>query len=68
MGKVRQPYEKPTAAELTPQKAKQKLLGLVNRGDTRAKKHLELMFSADGAKRLRGRRQIGLNSKADVEA
>ena len=44
MGKVRKPYEKPTVTKLTPQQAKQKLLGLVNRGDEEVQKLLELMF------------------------
>jgi hypothetical protein len=44
MGKVRKPYEKPTVTKLTPQQAKQKLLGLVNRGDEELQKRLELMF------------------------
>jgi hypothetical protein len=52
MGKLRLPHERPTAVELSPQQAKQELLGLVNRGDKRVKRLLELMFLAYGEARL----------------
>jgi hypothetical protein len=42
--KVRKTYEKPTATKLTPEKAKEKLLKLVKRGDQGAKEMLEKMF------------------------
>ena len=47
MRDVRKPYEKPTAAKLTPQQAQQKLLGLVNRDDVGVKQFLEMMFPED---------------------
>jgi len=48
--KIRKPYEKPTATQLTPEQAKQKLLHLVNRGDPEAKKLLEMMFPEEAQK------------------
>jgi hypothetical protein len=52
MGKVRRPYEKPAATTLTAQQAQRKLLGLVNHGDERVKKLLEMMLPEGHAQPL----------------
>ena len=51
MRDVGKPYEKPTAAKLTPQQAQQNLLVLVNRDDVGVKPFLEMMFPEDGTAR-----------------
>ena len=48
MEKVRKPYEKPTATKLTPQQAKQKLLGLADRGNETSKKFMEMISAEQG--------------------
>jgi hypothetical protein len=48
--KVRKAYEKPTATQLAPEQAKQKLLGLVKRRDQEARKLLEMMFPEEAQK------------------
>jgi hypothetical protein len=50
MEKTRKPYEKPTVMQLNPEEAKQKLLGLVMRGDQGAKQILEIMFPEEAEK------------------
>jgi hypothetical protein len=48
--KHRKPYEKPTATQLTPEQAKQKLLDFVKRGGQGAKDSLEIMFPEEAQK------------------
>ena len=46
----RKPYEKPTAAKLSPEEAKLKLIALANRGDEQAKEMLVMMFPEEAGK------------------
>jgi len=55
--KIRKPYEKPTATQLTPEQAKQKLRHLVNRNDPEAKKLLEMMFPEEAQTDLKTKKK-----------
>ena len=46
----RKPYEKPTAAKLSPEEAKLKLIALASHGDEPAKEMLVMMFPEEARK------------------
>jgi hypothetical protein len=55
--KTKKPYVKPTAAKLTPEQAKLKLLGHASTGDQGAKDLLEMMFPETPQKDSKGEKK-----------